>query len=582
MISRLRTSFYKDRLRKTARTCLAAGLAVTPAASGALAQTLPSAPNVVSAVGLSVPTSAPAWVASSYRSLMRAPLPNMIYPPAVPPVIPQMEFDQDSSGVLGTYQPGGPTTTATSPFFQSLGTNGRACVTCHSPTTGMGLSVRDVQARYVQSHGTDPLFAPVDGATCPKNVPANRTSGAPMGGLTGQAPAADNGQGVLDVGSDASPYYLLLRKGLIRITLPVPQNAEFTVSVVSDPWGCNTTPAYDQVTDPATGVTSQIVSIYRRPFVSTNLKFVAQDAANSGILPPVDPVDGSPVPVDPATGQLLDGNIMWDGREPTLASQAYDATVFHAQTKVPPTPDQISQIVAFESGIYTAQVADRLAGSLTTNGVTGGPVPLANTAPGLLGPFGSPTETVSAFDAWNPANGAQSQRRASIYRGQQIFNFRTFTVSNVAGFNNSLALGKNNAFPSQCSTCHGQINATNAPVPLSQTDNGIGGNAMAFGGPAPSPDLPVFKLTCNTGVSTPYNGPVVLINDPGKALITGKCADIGRFTIPGVRGLAARAPYFSDGSAAGIPDVVNFYDKRFGIGLSWQDKQDLTNFLASL
>ena len=548
-----------------------------------MAQTVPIPPNTVNPADLPVPPHAPVWLSPSYYSLMRAPLPNLIYNPfGVPAVIPQNGSYPDSSGVLGSFQPAGATNTATNPFFQPLGTNGRGCITCHSPAAAMGLSVRDVQARYVQSQGTDPLFAPVDGATCPANVPSNMTSGSPVGSLTGWGQASNPLQGNLDVASSASPYYLLLHKGLIRIALPVPQDAEFTVSVVSDPWGCNTTWAYNQATDPASGVTSQIVSVYRRPLMASNLKFVVQGAVNTGILPPVDPVDGSPVPTDPATGAFLNGNIMWDGREPTLASQASNATLAHAQVKTPPTPAQIAQIVAFESGIYSAQSVDAAAGGLTTDGATGGPVPLSNTPAGLLGPFGSATETVGAFDAWNPDTAPVSEQHASIYRGQQIFNFRTFTVSNVAGFNNSLALNNNNAFPSQCSTCHGQINGTNGPAPLSQTDNGIGGTSVNFNGPVPSPDLPVFQLTCSAGHSTPFLGSVVLTNDPGKALITGKCADIGRFTIPGVRGLAARAPYFSDGSAAGLPDVVDFYNNRFSIGLSSQDKQDLVNFLGSL
>ena len=78
------------------------------------------------------------------------------------------------------------------------------------------------------------------------------------------------------------------------------------------------------------------------------------------------------------------------------------------------------------------------------------------------------------------------------------------------------------------------------------------------------------------------DGTVVITNDPGAALITGKCADIGRFTVPTIRSLPARAPYFHDGSAATVMDIVNFYDKRFTIGLNDQQKQDLVNFLNAL
>src|SRR5579862_2086162 len=53
------------------------------------------------------------------------------------------------------------------PFFQSLGTNGRSCGTCHAPSDGFGLSAIDAQLRYFSSRGKDPLFDQVDGSTCP-------------------------------------------------------------------------------------------------------------------------------------------------------------------------------------------------------------------------------------------------------------------------------------------------------------------------------------------------------------------------------------------------------------------------------
>jgi cytochrome c peroxidase len=72
------------------------------------------------------------------------------------------------------------------------------------------------------------------------------------------------------------------------------------------------------------------------------------------------------------------------------------------------------------------------------------------------------------------------------------------------------------------------------------------------------------------------------VTDLGRAIISGKCKDIGRFKGPILRGLAARAPYFHNGSAQTLSDVVNFYDQRFGIGLSHRDKADLVNFLKTL
>ena len=77
-------------------------------------------------------------------------------------------------------------------------------------------------------------------------------------------------------------------------------------------------------------------------------------------------------------------------------------------------------------------------------------------------------------------------------------------------------------------------------------------------------------------------GRVQRVRDPGLAMITGKWADVGRFKVPGLRGLAARAPYFHDGSAATLEDVVTFYDRRFGLGLGPQDVSDLAAFLRAL
>ena len=70
--------------------------------------------------------------------------------------------------------------------------------------------------------------------------------------------------------------------------------------------------------------------------------------------------------------------------------------------------------------------------------------------------------------------------------------------------------------------------------------------------------------------------------DPGRALISGKWKDIGRFKGPILRGLAARAPYFHNGSAKHFQAVIDFYDQRFGIGFTDQEKADLIAFLRTL
>ena len=88
-------------------------------------------------------------------------------------------------------------------------------------------------------------------------------------------------------------------------------------------------------------------------------------------------------------------------------------------------------------------------------------------------------------------------------------------------------------------------------------------------------DLPFYTLLCSDGTQ-------VSSSDPGRALTTGKCADVGKFKVPSMRALAARAPYFHDGSAGTLLEVINFYDQRFGMLLSPEEKVDLVAFLNAL
>jgi hypothetical protein len=525
--------------------CLTAGMAT--------AQTV--SPEAHSITG-SLPSWWPRWFPPVLNQALSIPAPGMTPVPGgtkPPATIPQSETDFDPTGLLGTYNQPGPTSTATNAFFLPLGTNGRTCFSCHQPVNGMGLSTAHLQTLFLTSFDKDPVFAAVDGANCP------------------------------DKPHDHS---LLLSKGVFRIFLPVRADADYTISVVSDPTGCNTNPTYAQGVDPTTGQPTRIVSVYRRPFVSTNLKFVTTLASGT-----TDPIDGSPLPVDPVTGKTSSGNIMWDGREISLRTQAINATLSHAQATTPPTATQVQQMVDFENGLYSAQLYDNLAGNLSANGGAGGPLNVFNLPLPTARP---PAQAFTLYNAWNTTLGLgiSAARRESIYRGMALFNTPRFAITNVAGIDNiplnppapqptlQVVIGKPNG--GSCSTCHSVLNDGSDTFPAAQHDIGVGGTSTAFNGPAPSPDLPIFEVTCKSGSTTPYHGTSVRTNDLGMGLISGKCADIGRLTVPPLRGLASRAPYFSDGSAQTLDDVVNFYNKRFKIGLTAQEHADLVNFLNAL
>src|SRR5713226_252571 len=443
-----------------------------------------------------------------------------------PPVIPKFEIDFDPSGLIATVQPDGPTVTLQNAFFANLGANGRTCFSCHQPQNGWGVSAASVQARFYASFGTDPIFRLVDGATCPSDD-------------------------VSSIEAKHQAYSLLLSKGLIRIGLPVPATAQFRIASVDDPYNCNTNPATG-----LTSPTSGIVSVYRRPLPATNLGFLSA--------------------------------IMWDGREPSLASQAIDATLAHAQAATPPTSAQQQQIVNFESGIFTAQLFDNKAKFLNDDGATGGPVALQKLLPGFfigindplgLNPKGTPftSKIFDLYRAWEnmDESGNVAAYHRSVARGEDLFNNTPISITNVGGLNDAL---NQPSIPGFCGTCHDTPDVGNHSV-KAPLNIGIA-NAGADSPPALDiSDLPVFTLQCVMG---PLAGRSFVVTDPGRALISGNCADIGKLKGPILRGLAGRAPYFHNGSAATLLDVVNFYDERFNIGFTEQGRRDLAAFLQTL
>jgi hypothetical protein len=333
----------------------------------------------------------------------------------------------------------------------------------------------------------------------------------------------------------------------------MPPAPEFAVTKVQDPYGCTT--------NPQTGLTSKttgFLSMYRRPLPATNLGFLS--------------------------------TIMWDGREPSLSNQAADATTGHAQANNPPTADQLTQIVNFETGLFTAQESDNNAQILHAAGATGGPVALSLQLSqffiGVNDPLGQNPEGLpfnpAIFDLYKPwlglsGNNQAAPYRESVARGEEVFNTTAINITGVTGLNDVLNQPGISGF---CGTCHDTPNVGNHSVkaPLNI------GIANAGSSAPPALDisgLPVFTLKC-TARGNPLFGQTFEVTDPGRALISGKCADIGKVKGPILRGLAARAPYFHNGSAATLLDVVNFYDQRFNIGFTDQQKQDLVNFLNTL
>lgn len=400
-------------------------------------------------------------------------------------------------------------------FFQSLGTNGRSCSTCHRIEEGWTITPEGVQARFDQTGGTDPIFRLNDGSNSPNAE-------------------------VATLEARRSAYSMLLSKGLIRVGIGVPETAEFELVAVDDPYRF---------------ASAAELSLFRRPLPATNLKFLS--------------------------------TVMWDARETfmdktihfDLGDQANSATQGHSQAPTPLTEAQRDSIVNFETGLFTAQAHDHAAKSLFAAGAEGGPenLSLQDFYIGINDLFGDSLtqepfnpNVFNIYDGWKGLRGGGvNDARAAVVRGQELFNSRAMRITGVSGINDEAAYGNPAVVNGTCTTCHDTPNSGSHSV-AAPLDIGVADASRR------TPDMPLYTLRNKT------TGATVQTTDPGRALITGKWKDIGRFKGPVLRALAARAPYFHNGSAKDIQAVIEFYDIRFGIGFTQQEKNDLEAFLRTL
>ena len=455
----------------------------------------------------------------------------------------------DATGVFTTVSSQG-SIDLNNEFFQDLGSNGRRCVSCHVPTVGWTITPKQLKTVFDQTDGgkfddglgLSAVFRTVDGANSPK---------------------AD----VSTVAKRRQAYSMLLNHGVVRVGLAIPATAEFELVAVDDPYHF---------------ASAAELSLFRRPLPTTNLKF--------------------------------DSTVMWDGREVVpgatvaseLATQSSDAVVGHAQGK-PLTAAQRESIVAFELSLATAQISDRKAGNLHDDGANGGPSEIQkevfyigindNFGDSKTGAAFSPV-AFNLFDAWTNLKDRdhghghgygrheghddddhgyghdhddddRAAARRAVARGQALFNTKQIAITGVSGINDEAAFGKPAKLMGTCSTCHDSPNGGShsvvAPLNLGLTDAS-----------RRTKDMPLYTLRNKT------TGETVQVTDPGRAMIDGKWSHIGRFKGPMLRDLAPRAPYFHNGFAADLDAVVDFYNTRFGIGFTKQEKSDMVAFLRSL
>jgi hypothetical protein len=435
----------------------------------------------------------------------------------------RLESSADATGILETLSVTGRIDRRSS-FFQSLGTNGRACSTCHAPEDAFGLSAAHASRTFQLTRGQDPL-----------------------------------------------------------LSIPFPADAQFTISVVQDPYGCAI------IFDPKTG--REDVSVYRRPLPATNLAFLSSVMS-----------DGRETILPLGAADTFLGNLVTD-----LKQQAADATTGHAQAISPPTDEQLTAIVRFELGLYTAQSVDQDAGRLRDAGAQGGVRALSDQEyfPGIndsLGddPTGAPFNptAMTLFAAWaksgpaaTPRDGRREAARRAISAGERIFDTAPLAITDVRGLNDDPTLGSPRTIMAHCSTCHDAPNVGDhslaVPLDIGTSHSVLPGmesdpRLTAALARLDMPQLPVYLISGCPDAADPGRIAPFYTSDPGRALITGKCADLNRIKGPILRGLAARAPYFHNGAAANLGQLVSFYDERFQMHLTPEEKSDLVAFLASL
>jgi hypothetical protein len=454
-------------------------------------------------------------------------------------------------------------------FFQDLGSNGRRCVSCHVPTNGWTITPKQLRETFEETDGG----AFDDGLGLGAVFRTNDGSNSPKADVSTKA-------------KRRQAFSMLLNKGLIRVGLPVPATAEFELIAVDDPYKF---------------ASAAELSLFRRPLPTANLKF--------------------------------DSTVMWDGREVVpgmpvvneLQTQSSDATTGHAKGQ-PLSTAQRASIATFELEIGSAQIFDNQAGDLRAAGAQGGPDAIL-AQPFYIGindNFGD-SQTHAAFspvvfnlfDRWanigrddhdhdcdghhehgrgyeygngyghdnhgrchcrdsKHGNGhgrdrddRRDEARRSIARGQEIFNTHPIAITGVSGINDEAVFGKPATLMGTCTSCHDTPNGGNHSV-VAPLNIGLVDEAHR------TPDMPLYTLRNKA------TGEIMKVTDPGRALIDGKWSHVGRFKGPMLRNLAPRAPYFHNGFAKDLNAVVDFYNTRFNIGFTKQEKSDLVAFLRSL
>jgi cytochrome c peroxidase len=383
-------------------------------------------------------------------------------------------------------------------FAQALPhSNGRSCATCHVPSEDTALRPASVEARLA-ADPQDPLFNRIDA----------------------------------DDPSAEEPGFEHLKKGLVRVVLPLPDNMD-----VIDAAGVVITPAD------------------RTIFVWRGVPTIANTAAT--------------------------GPYQLDGRAATLQDQAQAAILGHSQGR-PVSRHLLDEIARFEAGSFTSWRA-RFVGELAALGVPVAQIPRPEPFMSLSPEEkrgrqlydraceachgGATTDRIvnrQVHDAFFPVLKPDGNVRFEMVPGKGPVPVR-LSRPNVEFLNvgyglasYAAQLGFGTTFTSPLELPHYRFRfyqdgtrreATVDLPPVPVTKSGDPRDLR------PALDAEGFPIV------GPNLVPQLFTTDPGRAAVTGDPADFEAFDVPQMRGIANTAPYFHDNSSATLRDVLDNYSR---------------------
>ena len=243
---------------------------------------------------------------------------------------------------------------------------------------------------------------------------------------------------------------------------------------------------------------------------------------------------------------LGSATVNWDGGN-SLGADQHAGLVNQATRNVtggqqgpPAGAEVIADIVNFEESLFAAQMIVPGVGRLDSDGARGGPEAMLTM-----------TKTAGRFDLFDGWIAHGNSLRSQIARGQEIFN------------------NKLNSSGRSCNSCHSSANSgTNV--------NDLLFDVRTASAEVRTPDLPLYTFRNRT------TGEIRRMTDAGRGQVTGLWSDLGRFKTPSLRSLAARAPYFHNGIALTLEDVVRHYESQVGFAFTDEERADLVAFLNAL